>query len=371
VAAMAVGRTVGSAPCANLYGLKVFDSNGATFSNRIESALEVVTYRHLQKGFNAKTVVNLSLGGPCAKSCQKDGLVLKLTALSKLGMVFSVAAGNEGVDASLSSPAACPEAVTVAASNITDDFSGYSNHGSFIDITAPGTFVTSACSSTTLEYNGKCAGGRAYVYTSGTSLAAPLVTGVLAQYIEKASLPNQDGTALPMTSLAAVNLIRDTMVCEALVDQLGKVPANTVNNLVQLPTNDGYIGCGDSRIQLIAAPTPGPTFAPSGPSFAPTEFNPNLISYSSESSSIPRVTITIVVVVLIFLFSAVVSILCYCKRLSQIQQYRNTPSTQSNDIPVVYATAPPAPPTGYAPTSSYGFSQPTVLVVPAAVYGHL
>lgn len=340
VAAMAGGRFVGSAPCSNLYGLKVFDLNGNTYTDVILAALEVITRRHQQKGFNAKTVVNLSLGGPCGKklkSCVGDTLVEKITELSNLGMVFAIASGNDGLDATFSSPAACEEAVVVAASNITDDFSYYSNWGPFVDITAPGTWVVAPCSSSSLSYQGVCANGQAYVYTSGTSLAAPIVAGVLAQYIEKASLPGQDGTGLSMTNLAAVNLVRDSMVCDALVGRLGKVPAETVNNIVQLPVDDGFMGCGSSRVELTVGPSPSPSFAPSGPTLAPTTWD-YAQTTNSENNSSDNWGVSVMYIGVVFLVVGIVSVItviyCWLSKRSS-----NSQTQERNDQPTPTAVA--------------------------------
>ena len=77
------------------------------------------------------------------------------------------------------SPAAEPAAITVGSTGCdpdstqsscanSDEMSGFSNHGAAMDVYAPGAGIRSA-----------------WMRSSGTSMAAPLVTGCIALYLEK------------------------------------------------------------------------------------------------------------------------------------------------------------------------------------------
>ncbi|GAA3677907.1 hypothetical protein GCM10023081_15210 [Arthrobacter ginkgonis] len=129
-------------------------------------------------------VINLSLGGYAECSATLQGAV---DAAVAAGSVVVAAAGNESMDARLSSPANCDHVITVAASGPDGSLTGYSNYGEAIDVTAPGgsfdagdeggILSTTNYGMTDPEYG---ADGDAYSFAEGTSSAAPHVSGVVA-----------------------------------------------------------------------------------------------------------------------------------------------------------------------------------------------
>jgi Subtilase family len=60
--------------------------------------------------------------------------------MTNAGITVAVAAGNGPADASTISPARAPNAIAVAASDITDSYALFSNYGSPVAVFAPGIF---------------------------------------------------------------------------------------------------------------------------------------------------------------------------------------------------------------------------------------
>jgi len=88
----------------------------------------------------------------------------------KLGVHFSIAAGNDGQDACKFSPASTPGALIVGATDQDDTIASYSNYGPCVAIYAPGSNILSAW-----------AGSSTATHTqSGTSMASPHVAGLIA-----------------------------------------------------------------------------------------------------------------------------------------------------------------------------------------------
>ena len=86
------------------------------------------------KNSSRPSVASLSFGGDFSASVNAAA-----ANLVSSGVTTVVSAGNNDVDANLTSPASEPSVITVGASNIVDSKADYSNWGTVIDIWAPGT----------------------------------------------------------------------------------------------------------------------------------------------------------------------------------------------------------------------------------------
>ena len=89
---------------------------------------------------NPARVENLSLGG--TEACSNTMQSAINDAVTR-GTVVVVAAGNENADASTSEPANCDNVIAVGATTRTGGRASFSNYGSRVTLSAPGTFVLS------------------------------------------------------------------------------------------------------------------------------------------------------------------------------------------------------------------------------------
>ena len=128
---------------------------------------------------NPAKVINLSLGGRsnyCPISYQRA-----IDAAVSRGSTVVVAAGNETMDASKSTPANCRNVVVVGATGQSGAQSYFSNYGSAVDLSAPGGDDHAGDLILSTINNGKTTpGAPAYGYMEGTSQATPHVSAVVA-----------------------------------------------------------------------------------------------------------------------------------------------------------------------------------------------
>jgi subtilisin family serine protease len=172
------GRYKGVAPDARLLDAKVCVLDGCTESAILAGMQWAAADQHAK-------VVNLSLGGPDSPGLDPvEQAVQDLTA--RYGTLFVVAAGNDGLDGSVNSPATADDALAVGAVSKTEQLAEFSSRGPRQgdlgikpDITAPGVDITAARGK-----DGVGDPGDLYTTLSGTSMAAPHVAGsaaILAQ----------------------------------------------------------------------------------------------------------------------------------------------------------------------------------------------
>jgi len=221
VAGTAVGTRFGVAKKANVVAVKVLDSNGSGTNSDVIKGVQYVVESHLNEMDRAKkdgrpfkgSVANLSLGG--SKSRSLDMAIN--AAVTFFGVHFVVAAGNSDGDACNESPAAAEKAITVGASTFDDERASFSNYGPCVDIFAPGKDVLSAWIDSDTSAR----------ILSGTSMAAPHVTGLVAYFL---GLDAESTSDFAVTQLTPKKM-RDMIVSLATRDVLEDVPADTPNIL--------------------------------------------------------------------------------------------------------------------------------------------
>lgn len=162
VAGTAAGTTYGVAKKASIIPVRVLDCSGFGWSSTVMAGIDWAISHHVA---GQPAVLNLSVGGFTNASFDQT-----VQSAVNDGITVVAAAGNDGVDACWSSPARVSSAITVAATNIYDAQTSWSNYGSCVDIQAPGASIRSAWTNAPTGYN----------TLDGTSMAAPHVSGAAA-----------------------------------------------------------------------------------------------------------------------------------------------------------------------------------------------
>lgn len=158
VAGIIAGSRYGVSSQTQIVSVAVLNDNNYGSWWQILKGLEWVSRQ------NPVGVVNLSLAGDRSEAVNRA-----IRTMTSRGWIVVVAAGNDGRDACLYSPASETSAITVASANMLDEFSDFSNYGPCVDLVAPGEAILS-----TLP-------GGAYGYMSGTSMASPIVAGLMSR----------------------------------------------------------------------------------------------------------------------------------------------------------------------------------------------
>ena len=192
------GKYAGVAPTANLINVKIADEQGgATVLDAIYGLQFVVD---MKSDYNIR-VVNLSFESTATDSYKIDPLDAAAEAAWFAGIVVVAAAGNDGTDAEAvhHAPGNDPYVITVGAvddkgtGTISDDtVASWSSRGktqdgfSKPDVLAPGARIVStlAPGSDFASMCPSCVVSNSYIRASGTSMAAPMVAGGVADLLE-------------------------------------------------------------------------------------------------------------------------------------------------------------------------------------------
>lgn len=160
LAALAAGKTTGVAPGAMVHALRAVDCAGVGAVSYVVAALDWVQANHASP---AVALVGVTAGHSPTLS---DALRKTLDA----GVTVVAPAGNSGLDACGTFPAAYPGVLAVGAVDEADAVTPYSNQGRCVSLFAPGEKLVSAWN------DGE------YRIASGTSQAAALVAGAAAAF---------------------------------------------------------------------------------------------------------------------------------------------------------------------------------------------
>jgi serine protease AprX len=245
------GKYIGVAPNANLISVKVSDDSGnATVLDVIYGLQFVVDH---QSDYNIR-VVNMSLDSNTAQSYTTDPLDAAAESAWMHGIVVVAAAGNRGSasDAVQYAPANDPYVITVGAadengtSDPSDDtVASWSSQGTTQDglqkpdIYAPGRHIVSvlAPNSAFASTCPSCIVGGQYIMTGGTSIAAPMLSGLVADLLQihPSWSPNQVKGALTSqyavsNSLPEVNAVKLSLMWSPPAVDQGLTPNTLITD---------------------------------------------------------------------------------------------------------------------------------------------
>jgi serine protease len=233
---------VGLAPDARIMPIKVMASNGAISSSAIYGAL-------VYAADNGADVVNMSIAtAPNTARAAASALEAGIQYATARGVIVVAAAGNNSVDIGAQPlwPANYslyyPSVITVGSTTNTDAKSSFSNYGAPVNLFAPGSSIYSSIP------------GGSWTTMSGTSMAAPVVAGAVADILASPLRGNGEAIRTRLTGTAAATAAGRRLDLGAAVagaDTRTVVATYTGANLLA-PDTAGTIGVD---LTATAAPT--------------------------------------------------------------------------------------------------------------------
>ena len=226
-------------------------------------------------------IINLSLGG-ASNSVVLQGAV---DYASSRGVILVAAAGNTGANFVLY-PAHYSNVIAVAATDNTNTHASFSNYGPEIDLSAPGASIYSTSP------------GATYIYRSGTSMAAPYVSGLAAVLL---GIPGNGGSGAITLQMAASaldlgltgwddfygqGLIQMDAAIRLALPATATPPGNQYNPPL-LPGIPFY------TLPFTPSLTPSPVLTPIPTETAATYLTAPSISETAEVSALSNVTPTV------------------------------------------------------------------------------
>jgi len=231
-------KYMGVAPSSNLFNVKVLNQYGSGYGSDVIMGLEWATN-------NGASVISMSLGAEIVPCDGTDAISLAVDEAVKKGIVVVVAAGNSGPEyGTINSPGCSKNGVTVGAVDDNDNIAYFSSRGPTSDgrikpdLVAPGVGITS-----TWKDN-------SFVSLSGTSMATPHVSGIVALLLEvNPSLEPEDVKTILKSTAFNLGLDENTQ---------GAGRVNAYNAYIYLinitaPTNE----TGENKTEEINKTIPG------------------------------------------------------------------------------------------------------------------
>lgn len=251
----------GVAPGAKVVPVRVLNACGSGYASDISDGITWAAGGSIPgvpaNPYPAK-IINLSLGG---RGMCETTLQNAIDNATSRGSIVVAAAGNNSDDASNFQPANCRGVVSVGGIDRLGERWNQSNYGVTVDVAAPADSIWSTYNNGT-----STPGTEGYAYMSGTSMAAPAVSGVMA--LAQSVAPNAL-TSAEMRTLLMQNVqpfprgAPDLPIGSGIVDayaaviaaRAGKIPAAAdftcaqSVQLMQLTCTDRSTARGTARIR--------------------------------------------------------------------------------------------------------------------------
>ena len=157
-------RLMGIAPGARLFAVHAFSTKAATPESTTYNILKGLDWAASQ----GVRIINMSFAGPKDPSLERA-----LNAAYDKGIVLIAAAGNAGPKSPPLYPGADPYVIAVTATDVDDKIFSGANRGRYVSVSAPGVDILVP------------APEGAYQLTTGTSVAAAEVSGIVALLLER------------------------------------------------------------------------------------------------------------------------------------------------------------------------------------------
>ena len=203
-------RLTGVAPAARILAIRAFTPSGKADESTSLAVLKSIDWAVA----NGARVINMSFAGP-----HDPELALALAAAAKKRVVLVAAAGNAGPKSAPLYPAADPNVIAVTATDPDDKLFVQSSRGRHVAVAAPGVEILAP------------APGGTYQITTGTSVAAAQVSGIVALLLE--TKPGLTPQAVRKALLSSARDLgpkgRDDQFGAGLADAYGAVQALTAS----------------------------------------------------------------------------------------------------------------------------------------------
>lgn len=256
------GKYIGIAPQSNIINVKVTNDDGSATTSTVVQGLEWIYNNH--DAYNIR-VVNLSFNSTIAQSYNQDPLDAAVEVLWFNKIVVVVSAGNNG-SSTLYPPANDPFVITVGAvddkgsASVSDDtmatFSAYGNATDTVkkpDLVAPGRNIVSLLGNSSGSIPTNHPANRVdntYFRMSGTSMSAPVVSGVAALLLEDEPnlTPDQVKYRLMATANKSWAGYNATKAGAGIVDAYAAVNGTTTQSANTGITPSQLLGTGSAPV---------------------------------------------------------------------------------------------------------------------------